>query len=88
MKVVIGPTTNDFKLLDDEGVEMTDKLCIRRVAFDLGPGAATTLFLECYVNGVEITTAPGGKLVVGGAQTPTDFERTQLVEIRASHHNT
>lgn len=63
MKITIGKDTNrpeDFRIYDDEGNDITKKLSVKRISFDIKACEMTTVTMEVYVSELSVETATIG----------------------------
>lgn len=63
MRFVFGKTTDDVKIVLNDGRDVTSEFHLTRVSMDLLPNEFTRIRLECEVDSIEIIT-PHVELVV------------------------
>jgi hypothetical protein len=84
--IKIGPTANDFKVIDGTGADITDKLSVKAVRFCARAGEAMAVQLEMYAN-VELTIDEGTLRVrPSGPPNPENFEQRVFLETEPDDH--
>lgn len=48
MKVIIGKTPGDFKIIGESGADLTKELMVKHVHIDLSAGDVTVIVLDIY----------------------------------------
>lgn len=59
MRIVIPELAKDTKVYDDNGRDITEALCIRRITITVGVDKRTTAWIECYADQVTLEIKDG-----------------------------
>lgn len=80
MKIKIGPTTNDFQILDDEGNDLTSKMLVYKIAFQASAYDKMSVVMEVGAE-VEISLAEEGRRILLGERGKRSRDESRLVTI-------